>query len=129
MTRPYQWQDTAWKEVMGAFFEEFVALCLPSLYVLVDWTRPWISLDKELHTITNDSAIGKRYVDKCSGNLVMSALSNLEMSSFGLKLDRLSGTSNLEENPNDQRTTNDEPTRNRASEHYRAGIEETHKAK
>jgi Domain of unknown function (DUF4351)/Putative transposase, YhgA-like len=64
MTRPYQWQDTAWKEVMGAFFKEFVALCLPSLYPLVDWTRPWISLDKELHTITNDGAIGKRYVDK-----------------------------------------------------------------
>src|SRR5262245_12833388 len=64
MTKPHQWQDTAWKEIMASFFKEFVALCLPNLYVLVDWTKPWISLDKELLAITKDGATGKRFVDK-----------------------------------------------------------------
>lgn len=55
---------------------------------------------------------------RCSGNVVMSYLSNLEMSSFGLRLASLSGKSNIEGEANEQRTINDESTRNRAPKHY-----------
>jgi hypothetical protein len=61
---PHQWQDTAWKDILEVFFKDFVEFCLPDLYVLVNWNKPWTTLDKELHAITKDGATGKRFVDK-----------------------------------------------------------------
>ena len=61
---PHQPQDNAWKEILDAYFKEFVELCLPDLYPLVDWSKPWINLDKELHRITKDGLTGKKFLDK-----------------------------------------------------------------
>ncbi len=61
---PHQSQDTAWKDILDAYFKEFVELCLPDLYPLVDWSKPWVNLDKELHGITKDGLTGKRFLDK-----------------------------------------------------------------
>src|SRR5438045_1115866 len=57
-------QDTAWKEILDAYFRDFVDYCLPQLSELIDWKKPWVSLDKELHSITKDTATGKRLIDK-----------------------------------------------------------------
>jgi hypothetical protein len=59
-----QSRDSAWKEILDAYFKEFVELCLQDLYALIDWEKPWTSLDKELHAITKDGITGKRLVDK-----------------------------------------------------------------
>jgi hypothetical protein len=63
-SKPHQSRDTAWKDVLDAYFKEFVDLCLHDLYGLIDWEQPWSSLDKEFHAITKDGLIGKRLVDK-----------------------------------------------------------------
>jgi hypothetical protein len=44
----------------------------------------------------------------------MSYLSNFKMSYFGLNLARLKGLCKIEENSNEKRTINNEPTGNRA---------------
>ena len=48
----------------------------------------------------------------------MSALSNLEMSSFGLKLGKLSGLPKLEEKQNEKRIIDNEPIRNRTYQYH-----------
>jgi hypothetical protein len=60
----HQSQDTAWKQVLEAYFKEFVQLCIPALYDLIDWEKPWTSLDKELHAITKEGITGRRLADK-----------------------------------------------------------------
>lgn len=56
--------DTAWKEILDAYFPDFLAYCLPQLHALIDWDKPWESLDKELYAITKAHLIGKRILDK-----------------------------------------------------------------
>ncbi|ACJ18947.1 DUF4351 domain-containing protein [Coxiella burnetii] len=60
----YQSKDTAWKEILEAYFKEFIALCLPDLDKLIDWKQPYESLDKELLAITKEGLTEKRILDK-----------------------------------------------------------------
>ncbi len=62
--KPFQANDTAWKDIMESYLKEFAELCLPDVYVLIDWEKPWISLEKELHAISKDDITGKKVVDK-----------------------------------------------------------------
>ncbi|AML48079.1 hypothetical protein AYM02_01680 [Coxiella burnetii] len=64
MAAVHQSNDTAWKEILEAYFKDFIELCLPDLDKLIDWRQPWESLDKELLAITKDGATGKRVLDK-----------------------------------------------------------------
>ena len=61
---PHQAKDTAWKDILDAYFKEFIAFCLLDLYALIDWSKPWVSLDKELHAISKNDMIGRKLVDK-----------------------------------------------------------------
>jgi hypothetical protein len=56
--------DTAWKIVLDAYFKDFLDYCLPELYHLIDWSKPWSFLDKELQAITKGNEAGKRLLDK-----------------------------------------------------------------
>lgn len=56
--------DVAWKEILDAYFKDFVEYCLPELYVLINWKKQWHSLDKELQAITKGADSGKRLLDK-----------------------------------------------------------------
>jgi hypothetical protein len=56
--------DTAWKEILDAYFKDCIDYCLPELSKLIDWKRRWISLDKELQSLTKDTIAGKRLLDK-----------------------------------------------------------------
>jgi len=57
-------QDSAWKDILDCYFREFVDYCLPQLSELIDWDKPWVSLDKEFQALTKDTETGKRLLDK-----------------------------------------------------------------
>jgi len=56
--------DVAWKEILDAYFKDFVEYCLLELYELINWKKQWNSLDKELQAITKGADAGKRLLDK-----------------------------------------------------------------
>jgi hypothetical protein len=57
-------EDSAWKLILDCYLKDFCELCLPALSELIDWNHEWISLDKELQTITRGSVSGKQLLDK-----------------------------------------------------------------
>jgi len=57
-------QDTAWKEILDVYFKDCIAYCLPKLNALIDWSKPYASLDKEFQAITKGTTTGKRLLDK-----------------------------------------------------------------
>ncbi len=57
-------QDSVWKEVLDAYFEEFLAFFFPQIHADIDWQRPYEYMDKELEKLEPDSATGRRLVDK-----------------------------------------------------------------
>jgi len=56
--------DNPWKEALGEYFEQFLELCFPQVYALIDWSQPPQSLDKELQQIVREAESGKRIADK-----------------------------------------------------------------
>ena len=56
--------DAQWKLVIEAYFEEFIAFFLPTLYPLVDFGIDPVYLDKELHELVADKITGLREGDK-----------------------------------------------------------------
>ena len=56
--------DSPWKEAIEEWFEEFLAFYFPAIHALIDWSRGYEFLDKELQQLTPESAHGRRTVDK-----------------------------------------------------------------
>ncbi|WP_414551204.1 hypothetical protein [Anabaena sp. CCY 0017] len=56
--------DETWKEVIGDYFDSFVAFFYPEIYQQIDWTKNPISLDKELEQITASADSKTRHADK-----------------------------------------------------------------
>lgn len=56
--------DIAWKEAISEYFELFLQFFYPEIHQQIDWSKPPISLDKELEQITASSQTEKRYADK-----------------------------------------------------------------
>jgi Putative transposase, YhgA-like len=56
--------DNPWKEVLDVFFPQFMEFFYPVAYQEIDWTKGYISLDKELQKIVRDAKLGKRLADK-----------------------------------------------------------------
>lgn len=59
-----QEEDGFWKEVLDAFFEEFVRLVFPDVHPEIDWEAGVRSRDKELSKLRLDNETGARFVDK-----------------------------------------------------------------
>ena len=57
-------QDSPWKELLEAYFEEFMAFFFPAAHTQIDWSRGYEFLDKELQQVVREADTGKRYVDK-----------------------------------------------------------------
>lgn len=57
-------QDSAWKDILDAYLKEFIEYCLPELSPLIDWSKGWVSLDKELRAITKNKIKRKSLLDK-----------------------------------------------------------------
>lgn len=56
--------DSAWKEILDAYFQEFMTFFYLNLATAIDWSTPYDVLDKELQAITKDAMVGKQFVDK-----------------------------------------------------------------
>jgi Putative transposase, YhgA-like len=56
--------DNPWKESLDAFFPQFMEFFYPVAYSEIDWSKGYISLDKELPKIVRDAKLGKRLADK-----------------------------------------------------------------
>lgn len=57
-------QDSVWKEVLDAYFKEFLEFFFPDIHAEIDWNRKYEFLDKELEKISRRSDLGRRLVDK-----------------------------------------------------------------
>lgn len=56
--------DSAWKDILDAYFKEFMEFFYPEIAEKIDWITPYESLDNELQSITTDAMVGKTFVDK-----------------------------------------------------------------
>ncbi len=56
--------DSAWKDILDAYFKEFMEFFYLEIAEKIDWSANYEALDKELQTITTTATIGKRFVDK-----------------------------------------------------------------
>ncbi|HIJ84114.1 MAG: Cytosolic protein [Magnetococcales bacterium] len=62
--RPNDEFDVPWKNILEAYFREFLAFFLPVAHDGIDWERGFEFLDKELSRITREANIGDRRMDK-----------------------------------------------------------------
>ncbi|CAN2041178.1 Cytosolic protein [Candidatus Magnetomoraceae bacterium gMMP-15] len=56
--------DSPWKDILTIYFKDFLEFFFPVIYSEIDWSRGYISLDKELRQITREAEIGGRLADK-----------------------------------------------------------------
>jgi hypothetical protein len=56
--------DSPWKDILDAYLPQFIEFFFPELYPLIDWSKGYDMLDKELQAIINNKKMGKRFVDK-----------------------------------------------------------------
>ena len=56
--------DSAWKEILDHYLEEFLQFFFPQAHRDIDWSRKPIFLDKELQAILRRVPRGRQYVDK-----------------------------------------------------------------
>ena len=56
--------DTPWKEILEAYFKDFMAFFLPVAHDGIDWQRGYEFLDTELARISREAKIGDRRMDK-----------------------------------------------------------------
>ncbi len=56
--------DVAWKDILDTYLQAGIEYCLPQLSKLIDWSKGWVPLDKELAVITKGAKAGKRLADK-----------------------------------------------------------------
>ncbi|MGA7875603.1 MAG: hypothetical protein WCA08_08060, partial [Desulfoferrobacter sp.] len=56
--------DSAWKEALERFFEQFVAFFFPQAHAGIDWSKGYEFLDKELRQVVRDAELGRRLADK-----------------------------------------------------------------
>ncbi|MBF0436369.1 MAG: DUF4351 domain-containing protein [Magnetococcales bacterium] len=61
-TQPTEY-DSPWKEILRAYFKDFLAFFLPKAHVGIDWLRDPEFLDKELDRITKEAKAINRRVD------------------------------------------------------------------
>ncbi len=57
-------EDGFWKEVLDAFFDDFLALLFPEAHAGIDWQAGVRPRDKELTKLLPDNRTGARFVDK-----------------------------------------------------------------
>ncbi|HEY9836502.1 MAG TPA: hypothetical protein V6D27_06360 [Vampirovibrionales bacterium] len=64
MDTPNANYDQPWKEALEDYLEPFMAFFFPKVHSLIDWSRGYESLDKELQQITPTATSGEREGDK-----------------------------------------------------------------
>lgn len=56
--------DGPWKEIIEAYFNDFLAFFFPDIHADVDWSKGYEFLDTELQQVVRDAELGKRFADK-----------------------------------------------------------------
>ncbi len=56
--------DSPWKDILEAYFEEFMFFFFPEVAEGVDWEKGYIFLDNELRQVMKDAELGRRFADK-----------------------------------------------------------------
>jgi hypothetical protein len=56
--------DSPWKEIIEAYFNDFLAFFFPDIHADIDWSKGYEFLDIELQQIVRDAELGKRFADK-----------------------------------------------------------------
>lgn len=56
--------DSPWKEAIEVFLEPLLAFFFGDLHEAIDWSKGYVSLDKEFHESLRDSAVGSSLADK-----------------------------------------------------------------
>jgi hypothetical protein len=56
--------DSPWKEVIEAYFRDFMRFFFPTIEADIAWNRGYEFLDKELQQVVRDAELGRRYADK-----------------------------------------------------------------
>jgi hypothetical protein len=64
LSKPRLELDNAWKDVLQDYFQDFMALCWPEQYDLIDWSKGYKMLDKELSKIVIGAQIKNKIADK-----------------------------------------------------------------
>nr|WP_026097329.1 hypothetical protein [Baaleninema simplex] len=64
MDTPNAHYDQPWKEAIEDYLEYFLDFFFPQVHALIDWTRDYQSLDKELQQISPTATSGEREGDK-----------------------------------------------------------------
>jgi hypothetical protein len=56
--------DSPWKEILEAYFQDFMQFFFPHIHDDIDWSRGYDFLDQELRQVVRDAELGKRLADK-----------------------------------------------------------------
>jgi hypothetical protein len=56
--------DSPWKDILEAYFPDFIQFFFPHIYDDIDWIRGYDFLDQELQQVVRDAELGKRLADK-----------------------------------------------------------------
>lgn len=64
MSNPQTEFDSAWKDVIERYFQDFIQFFLPQAHGEIEWKRGFEFLDKELQQVVRDAELGRRLADK-----------------------------------------------------------------
>ncbi len=64
LKKPRADYDSPWRKIMDRYFPDFMKLCWPEKYALIDWERGYKMLDQALLKIDKKAALGNQVVDK-----------------------------------------------------------------
>ncbi len=56
--------DSPWKDILEAYFQDFMQFFFPAIHDDIDWYRGYDFLDQELQQVVRDAELGKRFADK-----------------------------------------------------------------
>ena len=57
-------QDSAWKELLDECLPDCLEFLFPEIFGAIDWSRPWVPMDKELARLKPPLPGGRLYADK-----------------------------------------------------------------
>ncbi|NJR50658.1 MAG: cytosolic protein [Leptolyngbyaceae cyanobacterium CSU_1_3] len=64
MTEPRDEYDSPWKDILEAYFQDFIRFFFLQVHDDIDWSRGYDFLDQELQQVVRDAELGKRLADK-----------------------------------------------------------------
>jgi hypothetical protein len=56
--------DSPWKDILEAYFQDFMLFFFPQIHEDIDWSRGYDFLDQELRQVVRDAELGTRLTDK-----------------------------------------------------------------